>query len=61
MRKALWRRLSPKFDEFEEDIIPRDVCIELGACSESVQSLDAALRNIKSDEKKEEKDDEDDL
>lgn len=40
VRGGIRRRLSPKYEEYGEDIDPRSFCEEIGACSRRKDSLD---------------------
>lgn len=41
--KALKRRLHPKYDEYQEDVVPFLFCQNLKICTEKHQSVDRTL------------------
>lgn len=42
--KALKRRLHPKYDEFQEDVVPFTFCHEIGVCTDKHVSIDRSLQ-----------------
>lgn len=41
--KALKKRLDPKAEEYEEDIVSSEFCAEISACPDGMQSMDSSF------------------
>ena len=39
-------RLNPKHEMFEETIVPKEVCLDMGLCKEKQSSLGLTLRRL---------------
>ena len=40
---AFKRRLHPKYEEYQEDIVPKEFCSEVGVCKDGAKSLETTL------------------